>query len=168
MAALTPTGDMTNAEEALRDLLAASSTFQAWVEAEDAAAAEARIYIDVEASPTRPCACVRFDDPADSRSRAVAGGSRQWFLGSGTLGVLFEAVVDDTLDDPADQMRAFKRTIDQVLSDMQALSGSGGYLIVNTFRMQEGPFRTGPTGALANDDVLQALVAVDYGLEGSA
>jgi len=167
---LAGAGDLTNAEDDLKDLLAASSTFQDWVGATGDAAtklafAKTRIYVDWETSPTRPFACVRFDVPADQRSRAVAGGSRQRYLGGGTLGLLFEAQVDGTITNPADQMRAFKRTIDQIVADMEALSGSGGYLIVRAFRTAEGPFRVGESQKLKDTDVFQVLKSCDYGLE---
>lgn len=167
---LAAAGDMTNAEDDLKDLLAASSTFQTWVGATGDAAtkiafAKTRIYLDVEESPTRPFACVRFDVPADQSSRAVAGGSRQRYLGGGTLGLFFEAQVDGTISDPADQMRAFKRTIDQMVADMEALSGSGGYLIVRAFRTEDGPVRVGETAELKDTDVFQTIKAVEYGVE---
>ena len=169
---LAAAGDMTNVEDDLKNLLAASSTFQTWVGATGDAAtkiafAKTRIYTDYEASPTRPFAVVRFDVPAEHSSRAVAGGSRFRFLGGGTIGLFFEALVDATISDPADQKRDFKRTIDQIVADMEELSGSGGYLIVRAFRTAEGPFRVGETEALKDTDRFQIVKACEYGLESS-
>lgn len=165
---LAATGSLTLAEDALANLVAHSGTFQTWIgatgtEAQRVAAALARIYIDVEDSPTRPFAVVRFDVPAEQEDAAIAGGASAQFGDSGTLGLAFEAAVDTDYTDPADQMRSFKRTVDSILNEMKALATSGGYLIVRRIRVAEGPLRVGITEAMSDSDFMQMVFSVDYG-----
>ena len=169
--AVTPTGLKGKLLDNLRTLVAASSTFQTWVGAEDAAAAKAHIYL-VGVDPAgegeslaskRPMAVVRHKVPADVEAEAVAGGARQHFTHRGALELLFEdTVATAQQSDHGDAELAFANHVDGVLSDMKALAGSGTYLNMIGHATLNGPARAHPDERASEGDYYQQSVEIEW------
>ena len=86
---LTPTGPLTVPPMTLRDMLAASTTFQSLVRAATSAAALAYIYTwgRMNPVPTRPFAVVSLEDYTP---QTLSGGTRDWTQPTGRLEVQLE------------------------------------------------------------------------------
>lgn len=154
--------------ENLRALVAASTTFQAWVGAASAALALPSVYrvALTGAAIVRPLALVREKEPADHVKRAIAGGASTTFVESGTLELLFENDVADATLDHGVIEAAFMDTVRAIIADMDALAGSGAYLIVRGFQIAEGPARAHPDTRHSAGDYYQVLYDVQWGIEG--
>ena len=162
--AVAGTGAMGKALDNLRTLVAASSTFQSWVGSPgDAGAAAARCYLVAEDSPTRPFGLARFPVPADWRSNAIAGGAAQYYdLGSGVLELFLEWTVAADLNH-ADAERTFFNTVDAIISEMLALSGSGTYFAIKSVECSHGPVRSSADETHSEGDYYQMGFRIAYG-----
>ena len=167
--AVAPTGPMGLTMQNLRDLVAASTSFQDWIgatgtPAEKLAAAKARIYMVAEDSPALPCGYVRFASPADWRSFAVAGGAVLHFSHGGTLQLAFEATVASGLDDD-DAEITFFNNVDAVISDIEDLAGSDGYFAARSIEVFRGPIRASADESHSTGDYYQMVFNVAFGGE---
>lgn len=119
---VTPTGILSAPLAAMRELIAASPTFQVWVGAPgDEEAAKARIHLcqAPENSP-RPLALVEFGDFA--RLRDTLGNGKPWVQRSDSnLVIWFRA--DATPGDEPDPTIEFCNTAGAVWTDMEKAAG---------------------------------------------
>jgi len=131
--AVTPTGMSGQQLAAIRNLIAASATFQAWVGAGSAADAAKAIYLDAfrcegdDLSEYRPFALIQ---DAGQSHEAIAGGTRNHFASAGTFVVVFEEDVPaDYVGDEAEKIEDagywFRNKVDAVLAEM--MEGTGTY-----------------------------------------
>lgn len=166
---VTPAGILSTPDAKLRDLLAASATFQTWVGAENAEAAKAHIHLTAVMEPTRPFALIALADGGPWNYGAVSGGGRQHFLPSGSLILHLEAEVaanyqgDESL---ADAEFEFRNNVGAVLLEMGNLAGSSDYLTVVSFDLIDGPARSHPDTAVGEGDFYQITFMVSYGYGG--
>jgi hypothetical protein len=126
-------GFLSKSIDALKTLVAASSTFQTWVGAEDAAAAAAYVHLfTVGESAVRPCAVVLRGENQDVSFRRGRA--------NGTLAVRFlgEDAPDDWETDSSDCV-TFEDTIGAIVAEMEALEGTDGHLIVRDIAKAAGP-----------------------------
>jgi len=125
--AVTFTGPMGKLLDNAEDLLAASSTFQTWVEAETAAAAEASIHVCSlpGASAAWPAAYVMLAD-ALVYNRSSATGFRD--TPEGSIAIRIEAEPTSTETSKVEQEKYFIDKIDNVVKEIATLSGTGEYL----------------------------------------
>lgn len=157
--------------EYLRELLAQSLTWQGWCEAEGPEAVKDHIYkVAVPGSGAavrskRPFALI--DQGADWKLEKVAGGSKNYFLGSGDLLLMFEAEVPEDLagNDKHDLAQDwFMNLVGLICDEMMALAGEGSYLAVTRFALQDGPSRSAKKVHHTEGDYFQVLFAVEWGI----
>lgn len=123
--AVTPTGIRSKCLAGIRVLIAASSTFQAWTGAANAAAALAFVHLyeadDRSATAdSKPRAIVRLDSEF-SHTRMGVGLHES----KGSLSVSFQAGPGSGLTTLSDQYTDFCNKIGGVISDCQAIAGYG-------------------------------------------
>jgi hypothetical protein len=122
----------------LRDALAQSSNFQAWVEADNATEALESIHlVKISGSSyTRPFALIDFGEDYD-RFRE-AGGNVSHFVPSGSLLLMFEMdVASENEDSWQDACLAFTNTVGAIIADIEALSGQAGYLNIKHWELKK-------------------------------
>lgn len=112
-----------------------SATFRAWVgatggtELENQAAAEARCYKTTVTSETRPFALMTAG-PGFSAVRH-AGGARDHYAKTGQLTLWLEDLQANVSGDTdSEKMDSFLATVMDILDEILALSGTGGYLSI--------------------------------------
>lgn len=158
---ITPTGNMSLAVDAARDLVASSSTFQAWVSAANEAAAKARVYTvgrdgDGLAAFERPFALVSIPE---SYGHTVRHGGHA----AGSLLLILEAEVDSDADSHEDAAYDFGNTVGAIVKEMIEESQAPGRLFVRSIDQTIPPSRSGKAEAV---DYYQAAYLILYGLEG--
>jgi hypothetical protein len=124
----------------LRDSLANSSNFQAWLgvdgDADPAASAEAKIFFQQDAGPTRPCAIIL--DEADDRWRLRAT-SMDSSRDDGTLTVMFEWEPTPG-DDDGDTYVGEWPTIQTICQDLMDQRNTAGRLRIDDIERIAAPF----------------------------
>ena len=119
----------------LKESLAASDDFRTWVGAGDVAAAKLRIHTTaVAAEATRPFCWIKVGSA--STAELAAGGANDKFDGGGSVVVSFEA--ERTGTNEITEVEAFAATIEAIIDDVLAVSGTGGYLAIKRSEMIEG------------------------------
>lgn len=148
----------------LRGLISESSTFQAWVNADDATAALDRVYVegvpgaddyeDIDISSLRPFAMVTLDSSAD--------GLIQYFGGS--LQMMFESdISEENRKNFKDASYEFTNTVGGILQDIRNASYGGGKLFIRTIESIGRPARSDPKED--GGQYMQQWFRVSYGLE---
>jgi len=136
--AVTPSGILSEPLGYLRDTIAASTAFQAWVGAADAAEAKESIYPVAARVASMPYCVI---DWAENWARiADAGGTRNHFAGGGDLVMTFQAAIADGLGE-ADAAWTFMNNVGAVISDMEKLAGTDPYLNITEISKENGPVR---------------------------
>jgi len=166
--AVTATGPVALPLENLRTLLANSSNFQTWVSAADADAAKAHIYrvaVDAPYAAKRPFACVRHFNPAENEHESVSGGAGNTFVERGALELYFEAAVASGHQaSHADAELQFLNDVGSFLSDMDALSGTDGYLNMTGWSFLAGPQRASEDESQSEGDYMQCLLRIEWSI----
>ena len=171
----SPAGSISLAQEYLRDTLAASATFQAWVGAASAAAAEASIYQDDLPAPAtppeytlaelqgyRPMAIIQTDEDGGYLVEQDSAGDGFDFDEHGKLWLCLEGNVSEALaNQNAEMLLQFRNTVGQILDDMLALAGTVGYLAMRRVRVF-GPFRTHPDKAARQGDAVWVWLHIEW------
>lgn len=165
---VTASGSMSLPKANLKTLLAATTAFQTWVSASDAAGAAAHIglvAIDPDADKSFrlqvPLALVRDTSPLDERWPKNVP-----YATAGTLEIVFmDAVATANAGSHADAMLAFQNTVGAVLTAMQQLSQSGGYLILQELTIADGPRRAHPDTRASQGDFMEIVVRVRWGVQ---
>lgn len=140
---VTPAGVLSKNLSNAKDLFAASSDFQSWVDVETAAAAKAYIHLVgvSKTSITRPF--LRLSQGSEWAADYAAGGARNHFLYSGSIYAYFEASISAAyVSGYEDAEFEFTNSVGNILQDVLNLSASDGYLPVKNIRKIEGPTRT--------------------------
>lgn len=167
-------GWLTPAMLAMRDMLAASSHFQAWTDSGDAAEALGHIFpVEVPAtnSPSGdegsnpdvvlfPCVVVTQDDAA-WRSDLDSAGSNNAFFHHGALGVRFMRVAANSvvvMSSRRAEEIAFSSEVGAILKDVEQISGSPGRLDIDGIMKRSGPGFTEPD----DREDGRTLIGVDY------
>lgn len=118
---LQPTGILSRPLVAMRDLVAASASFQAWVGASDANAAAQRVHLLVApAHAVRPFALIDFGDVA--RERVSVTNRKPWQDRSGSNLLLWIQAEAGGAEEP-DATIAFCNAVGALLSDLESASG---------------------------------------------
>lgn len=172
----TAEGGITLAEENLKATLAGSARFQTWaLNAPDATAAAARIYIDDLPDPPgdqdsytsdqicglRPFAIIRTE-PRAGYSKARVG--TEAYVDAGKLHIVFEENVDPSMaDDVALLERTFKNTLGVILDQMLELAYQAGYLAIDLITFH-GPGRCSENEATGEGDHHYAMFEVSFGV----
>lgn len=150
----TPTGALSLAQKYAADSLAACAEWQSWVGAANATQAASRIYQDALPPPRfgndytrdelesyRPFALITTDLDGGFRSQGIAYGTTD------DAGVIIIAIEDDIpeaiADHPAEIALRVRNHIGTLISQLMALSGSAGYLAIESIDV-DGPYRTHP------------------------
>jgi len=145
----------------LRTLLAASSTFQAWVGVADAESALAYIHITAldatDGEFDRPFGLVSDADPATFARRAEGGGAGNTYIDEGVLHLYLEAAVAASGHEAQDY--EFTNTVSGIIADMSAIAGTGSYLNAVDFEIVSGPARSGED---EDSDYYQVVVSVTW------
>jgi len=162
--ALSASGPLSLPLENLRALLAASSNFQSWVGAANAEEAKASIHlVAVEGTPSRPFALIAQGDSWERE--ASADGAKKHFEASGELFLLFEADISEPYQgDPRDAELEFTNAVGAIVSDMESLAGSDGYLAVRRIGLKEGPARSQGDEKSGSGDYYQIIFSVEWGI----
>jgi len=147
----------------LRTLLAASSTWQAWVAAANAAAAAERVHlVTVDAAEAqRPFAVVM---PGDEWAReSVAGGTANCFLANGTLNLAIEADVPaEYAGSHADAAVWFLSKVGAIISEMEDLAASGTYLNVTGIKQLDAIGRSPKSEQKSDGDYFEITFTVSW------
>jgi len=163
---LTYTGTLTAPLAGLRNLLAASTTFQAWVGAEDAEEAAASIYMfETPADDaTRPYAVVYPENGWNMTSIAACGAGVE-YMPWGKIGLLLEDEVPEAYtNDIEDAFINWLDTIEAIISDVCGLSGTTGtYLDMRGIESVYGPARTDSSERRQEGDIIQQIFHVSWG-----
>lgn len=160
----TAAGPVGKSTAAMRDLLAASATFQAAVGAEDAAAALASIHIGAYAPSgdvARPFALVHRPSSGSLRRTGTAATAT-----GGQFKVLLERTISAAWTADAEQAAAqieFENFVGQLIDDCMDLAATAGYLLVTEMEIIDGPFRY---EAESIKDVMGCWLNVRYGING--
>lgn len=178
---VAPSGPISLMLDNLRNLVAASATFQAWTQTANATLAKAFTYpIDLPAqegqtdftaaqlAEMRPLAIVdlfrlpgRSGLEAYSSDRTAEGA----FTDSGKLLLSFEAdVPEEYSNSPADAEMDFLNKVGGILADMEALGGQDGYLSVHNFEILIGPWRGDQTKIASQGDFFKMILLVSVGI----
>lgn len=136
-------GILSEVIDVLRNTIAESATFRAWVNAPNTAEALEHIYYEGYPPPgdgvahtleellhIRPCAIVWMEPLEGLRGeKAAAGAGKENFNHSGTVMVkLIQDIDPDIAADPGEISRRFCNVVGGVVNDVLALNESGGYL----------------------------------------
>jgi hypothetical protein len=156
-----PSGILSTPIDALADLIAGSTTFQAWVGAPDSPTAKLRVYVSARSASgaeayVRPFALVIVPD---GFTMNIMTGH----FASGELKVLFEANTV-TGHDHTDSTYDFANQIGQILDDVMVASYAPGALLISGISMVTPPQRADLIEEGGQDDYFQCMVSVKYGL----
>jgi hypothetical protein len=170
---VTPTSSLALYLANLRTLIAASATFQAWVGADDAAAAAAHVHLiglpppngeeftADELSALRPFVIVGFHPRDGVQFSRVAD---QEYEESARVAFSFEdEVAPENARNYDDAAIDFLNQAGGTLKDMQDLAGTDGYLSVHEFRMEKAPTRADQTAAAGRGDYLVVIFSAAIG-----
>jgi hypothetical protein len=156
------TGPLAGPLDALRELVALSTTFQAAVGAADEAEALEHVYGVAKEEYVRPFAIVY--EP-DSEEMSLAVGE----FGPAEIEFRIEFPIEDTEDDDDEECEAFVKfanTVADIRREMMAAAtGGDGTLFVRSIRMTESPMRTDPRRE-GGEQGYSAAFRVSCGLEG--
>ena len=153
----------------LRKMIAHCRTFQEWCGVGSWGAALDRIHYELQASTaTRPFAVIRY---GASGNVPTAGGSRQFSLPWGVLGVIFEedvATADldehNKISDPGAITMAIQERVQTIAAELFELAGTDGMLAhIRRAEMPDGPALSDED---ENDVYAQAVLEIEQGLEG--
>ena len=157
--------------ELLRNLVAASSTFQTWVGAEDAAAAKASIYLVSvpEVSEEDYWTTLASAQPYCILDTGDGYGlhktAENCFRVDGDMVLAFcDAVASENADDPEAAQKAFMLQVGNTIDDMAALAGTPGYLVVADFDIVESPQRSSPEERNELGDIYWTVLQITRGL----
>lgn len=159
---LSPTGRMAWPVVGLAWLVAKSSTFQTLVEAETAAEAIERVYLEAadEAEIVRPHARVMTGDWKSESVQSNAGGFD--YVASHEMGLVFEFIVPEEYQDSHWNATVwFLDTVDAIVQEMEALAGTGGELIVRNIKLVYGPARADAAERRSHGDLMQMAFSVN-------
>lgn len=136
---VSPAGMLSLPAHYLRETVAASAAFQAWVGVGSAAAALPSIHLfGADAGAARPLAVIDFKPGGFHRERfARAAGSH--FMGGATLELMFIALITEAAD--VDAAYEFTNVVGAIVADMELLFGSSGYLDARELTLVSGPSR---------------------------
>ena len=161
--AVTASGPLSLPLENVRTLLKNVSAFQAWVGAADAAAAASSIHL-VAAEPTipRPFALVFFCAEDTWGRERIFEGSHGYYEPAGSVRLLFaDDVAVANQDSFADSGLQFLNDVGGIISGMEDLAGSGGYINLTAIRKVDGPKRAGKE---ESEDYYFIEFALDWGV----
>lgn len=165
---VTPTGAVSLPPKYLRDMLAASSTWQTWVD--DAVTPAARIYyghkdkteqFEDDGDTLLPFAII---EDLDFTLPKEGFGGRNHFYQRGSLAIHFIAPVTAG-QTHSDAFMEFRNNIGGILDDIAQISGTAGYLDITDMAFLEGgPSRTNPEERDGPYyDTYEVVMRFDYG-----
>jgi hypothetical protein len=163
----TASGAIALPGENLRTLLANSVTFQALVGAGDATEAATKIdypAID-DSSYSRPRALIYQHDEWDHP--AVSRGAAAYFAEGGTLYLALERDISSSYQADGQEENAYLEFVNQVgtiLTELEALANTAGYLQVRRIRPAEGPERLAIERETGGEHFYRVVLQVDWGL----
>lgn len=173
--ATAATTSLGKAREHLRAMLAASSTFQAWVgvDEEDVPTtaalasiwyetlplpAEGMSYSAAEVAAYWPYALIALED------YAIAPVASESHRDGGVFLVQLVGLADDAENDPDETITIFENVTAQIVEDLASLSEQAGYLELGDLRIVGGPVRARPEDIVAGGrDELTLNVRVPWG-----
>jgi hypothetical protein len=159
-----PAGLLSEPIVALRDLVAASPTFQAWVGAADLDAAKLRARLVVtENQPARPFALVDFGKLTLERYAVTNRAGFQHKEGTSTLSLWFEANAVGALDDEGEFL-TFANAVGAIIEEvaLSAIIQRGPGLIITEIDLDTPPSRVVNEKRKTEGDLLIASWVVTY------
>lgn len=160
-----PSGVLSAPLDALATLVSESSTFQEWVEEDDAEGALEHIHIDAVTGTEitdvsmderktiiRPFALVCFDRLGDNLLSNF----------SGSLLLCFEANIDPDEESYRDNSYSFTNKVGAIIEEIRALSYGSGYLLIRTISSVARHARSTPNDT--EGDYFQQWYRITYGL----
>lgn len=176
---MAASGRMGLALEALREMLAGSSAFQAFCGVGDAAAARAHLYYEglppaadgdthtlAELDARRPFALLWTDPAGGFVLRRVATGDT--YAQSGRLVAAFErGVAAEDAADPSAIDESFSNELDAILADLLAASSGAGALQIAGVELLDR-MRSHPDQQPGEGDYVMAMLAISYDEGGGA
>ncbi len=162
--AVTPAGLFSLPVDFMRKTIAGSSSFRTLVGAANATAALAFVHAFSASGSQLAASFFAVVEFGEDWARTMhAGGSNNFFESeSSSLQVLFHQKV--TKADDVDAAYEFTNDIGAIISDMEQLSGTAGFLDIQETRLIEGPYRPEEDEARSqtNGDFYRILLRVDY------
>lgn len=132
--AVTPAGPYSKPLGFCEASIAGSSTFQTWGSWGDADAAKAGIfYGQAPGASALPVAIIYF---TDEFGKDLTGGNH-FIYADPELDILFRSSISEDLTDDKDVVLTMYNNVGQVITDMEALAVSGGYLDIRGHRIKE-------------------------------
>lgn len=172
--ATTPTASAMLAMSYLRDMIAASSTFQTWVGADDAAEAaasvwyeslplpgsNAEVYSSAEVAGYWPYAIIGIEDYY-IRPTAAAGSEQD----GGAFVVELCGLADDSSNDPSETALKFGNVVFQIIADVMGLREQASYLDISGVQLMDGPTRSHPEDITTARDELTTHWRFTWGVQ---
>lgn len=163
---LSYTGGMTSPVDAMRTLIANSSTFQDWVDADDATEAKAFIFLFemLESAIVFPSVIISMDKWKSNGYASSSTGTL--FINSGSLIVQFQGLAPESYVASSENgIVWWLNQMESILDDMRSLSATGGYLDIKNIESTFGPARFDETRRHQGGDVIQQIFNITWGYE---
>lgn len=162
---LSYTGTLTAPLDGLRNLLAASTSFQSWVDADDAAEAKEsiKLFEIPNADVVHPYALI-FPDSWKDKSIAVYGGAFDFSI-TGQICLMFEDVVPQAYTNYTEEAFIWwLNNIEAVKADLWSLGGTASnYIVINEIESFYGPARSELPERHQGGDIIQQLLRISWG-----
>lgn len=141
---IIPTGNRGKAMLNLRDLVAATSSFQEWVGAGDPEEAKENLYVTAYEPPMNEEEHPQFVRPFGLICRTENDKDEKIAVDENTVGGDLELRFEDNIpeaykDNPKNAELEFLNHVEAVLAEMWQLSKLAGYLVMNSVDCIEGP-----------------------------
>ncbi len=141
---ITPTGNRGKAMLNLRDLVAATSSFQEWAGAEDSEEAKGNLHVTAYEPPMDEQENPQFVRPFGLVCRTENDKDENIAVGENTVGGDLELRFEDDIpaeykDNPENAELEFLNRVEAVLAEMWQLSRQPGYFAMNSVDCIEGP-----------------------------
>jgi len=162
---LTYDGPISGPLDGLRTLIAASSTFQTWAQADDAADAKNNIFIGevADADLVYPYAQILPGENWNYAAIATYGGVLQ-FMASGEVQLVFEGLVPDEYVSSSDNATFWwVNQMEGIIADICEIAGTGTYFACRGIHQYFGPARTDTAERVQNNDTMLQVFRVSWG-----
>jgi hypothetical protein len=158
----TPSGILSLPLSYLRLTLADVTAFRTWAGASDQAAALALIYVEATTSFATKAALVTWGN--GFRRSKNAGGSRAFFQQSGDLQLIFrESISLSSVPTIQDAAYTVLNNLGGIITGMEALAGTAGYLDIREIALANGPYRLQDSEKAAKQvDFWETVFRVEY------
>jgi len=158
---VAPTGLFSLPVDYLRKTVAGSSTFRTLTGAATPTAALAFIHAFDATGSDLAAGFYAVVEYGEEWARVMhAGGTNNFFDQEGRLQLWFTQAITEAVT--SDAGYAFANALGAIISEMEQLSGTAGYLDIQEIRLVEGPGRPEEDEAASNGDFFRAMFAIEF------